>query len=171
VEARELRIFTLVGALSSGACGTTPPPEPVTAPVVLAQRCRVGVTGQIDDQYAAAVAGVTCLTRSLEGESSRGVSDGRGVFFIDRLTALPREIRFEKPGFVSQTLAVAAPAPGAAARVFVTLRRIADAECTCEPSALISGLEPCPADKCGGTQDQPDPSAAPPMPAEAPPPP
>src|SRR6185369_18014160 len=76
-------------------------------------------------------------------------SDKRGVFFLDGLAALPPQLRFEKPGFVGQTVAVIPAAAGVTARVYVILHHISQSECTCEPAALISGREPCPEETCG----------------------
>jgi hypothetical protein len=58
-------------------------------------------------------------------------------------------MRFEKTGFVGQTVTVVPAAPGVTARVYVILHHISQAECTCEPAALISGREPCSEDVCG----------------------
>jgi hypothetical protein len=153
IRGRALPGILMLAALASCASSGTPEVRP--PPVVLAERCTTGpycVTGEVDDQFAAAVEGVRCL--ALGGAAAAGPnpetrSDKRGVFFLDGLAALPPQIRFEKPGFVSQTVAVLPAAPGVTARVYVILHHISQSECTCEPAALISGREPCPEDQCG----------------------
>ncbi len=121
------------------------------ASVVLAQVCRAGpycVTGQISDVGGGPVGGVKCVILDPQGQGIHVFSDARGVFLTDRLTAPPREIRFEKAGFATQVIAVPARAPRAAARLWVTLHRLSDAECTCEPNALFGGIPACPPARC-----------------------
>jgi hypothetical protein len=168
----------LAMAAGGGGCAAAVP-ETRVAPVVLAQRCRTGpycVTGQIDDQYAAAVEGAHCVALAESGQSTIAISNKQGVFFMDGPGALPHELRFEKPGYSAQTVPVQAAAPGVT-RLYVILHHVDANECTCEPSALISGREPCPADSCGRSQfdmaipESPPPAESTPPPAtEAPPP-
>jgi hypothetical protein len=148
-----LGVVALAALAALGGCASSAP-EVRTAPVVLAERCATGpfcVTGEVDDQFATAVEGVRCIALGGTGPvaSPEVTSDKRGVFFLDGLAALPPQIRFEKPGFVSQTVAVVPAAPGVTARVYVILHHISQNECTCEPAALISGREPCPPETCG----------------------
>ena len=156
-------------ASTNTGCASTSAVRP--DPIVLAERCDRGpfcVTGEVDDQFSIAVEGVKCLALRDDGGSSSAVSDKRGVFFLDGLAALPRQVRFEKPGFASQTVPVflANPSPGSAARVYVIFHRIADSECSCEPSAILAGHEPCADDKCGRSQfDVTIPETKPPAPA------
>jgi Carboxypeptidase regulatory-like domain len=143
-----LSFIATIAALSS--CASAPPPVP--APVVLATRCVRGpfcVTGEVDDQFSAAVEGVKCIALNETGSSTTVLSDARGVFFMDGLTSLPRQVRFEKTGFNSQTVAVLPVAAGSAAPVYVIFHRIADSECSCEPAAIMAGHDPCPDEKCG----------------------
>jgi hypothetical protein len=158
-------------ALTAAGCATAPPPR---APVVvLAERCVRGpfcVTGEVDDQFSVAVEGVKCIALGETGGSTTVLSDGRGVFFMDGLPSLPSQIRFERAGFNSQSVAVLAAAAGAAARVYVIFHRIADSECSCEPTAILAGHEPCPDDKCGRSRfDVTIPEHPPAAPAEPPP--
>jgi hypothetical protein len=156
----------------------TAAPEVRPAPVVLAQRCRTGpfcLTGEIDDQYATAVEGARCVVLGASGESTVSSSNHQGVFFMDGLVALPREARFEKAGFVAQTVPVLPAVAGVSARLYVILHQIDRNECTCEPSALISGREPCPADACSSSHfdnivpETPPTADPPPAPADTPP--
>ena len=48
--------------------------------------------------------------------SEQRLSDARGVFFMDSLPSLPSQIRFERAGFNSQSVAVLPAAAGSAAR-------------------------------------------------------
>jgi hypothetical protein len=115
------------------ACGSAPPP-PIAKPVVLPTRCDRGpycVTGEVDDQFSIAVEGVKCIAL-LENGSRTVLSDAHGVFFMDGLAALPRQVRFEKAGFNTQSVAV-----------------LPVAECSCEPAAIMAGHDACPDDKCG----------------------
>ena len=73
----------------------------------------------------------------------------RGVVFMDGVAAPPLKLRLEKPGLIGQTVTVVPAAAGVTARVYVILHHISQAECTCEPAALISGREPCPDEVCG----------------------
>ena len=137
-------------AVAAGSCATDNGAEGM-APVELPEACRQGpfcVTGLIDDQYGVPVAGVRCNVLGSRGESFFVYSDGRGVFLTDKLAEPPREIRFEKTGFSTRLLPVPRRGAGQAARLFVTLRRIGEAECTCEPNALVSGRVPCPDEQC-----------------------
>ena len=107
------------------ACATAPM-SPSLAPVTLAQTCPVGpycVTGQIDDQFALAVAGARCFVLNAEGQLREVTSDARGVFLIDGLDALPHDVRFEKAGFEGQVVPVLSGGVGTAARAYVTLHR------------------------------------------------
>ena len=156
---------------AGGGCATTPPPRlPV---VVLAERCVRGpfcVTGEVDDQFSAPVEGAKCIALGESGGSTTVLSDARGVFFMDGLPSLPGQIRFERAGFNSQSVSVLPAAAGSAARVYVIFHRIADSECSCEPSAIMAGHEACPDDKCGRSRFDvtiPEHPAA--APAEAPP--
>lgn len=153
IRAFETGALFVLAAL--GGCASSGTPEVRPPPVVLAERCSTGpfcVTGEVDDQFAAPVEGVRCVTLGGDAATSpspEARSDKRGVFFVDGLAALPPQIRFEKPGFVGQTVAVLPTAPGVSARVYVILHHISQSECTCEPAALISGREPCPEEQCG----------------------
>jgi hypothetical protein len=153
---RVMRLVAPVAFLSAvGACASTGAARP--DPVVLAERCDRGpfcVTGEVDDQFSTAVEGVKCLALREDGGTTTVVSDKRGVFFLDGLATLPHQVRFEKPGFASQTVPVflANSSAGAVARVYVIFHRIADSECSCEPSAILAGHEPCSDDKCGRSQ-------------------
>jgi hypothetical protein len=132
------------------ACGSAPPP-PVAKPVVLPTRCERGpycVTGEVDDQFSIAVEGAKCIAL-LESGSRTVLSDAHGVFYMDGLAALPRQVRFEKAGFNTQSVAVLPVAAGSAAPVYVIFHRIADSECSCEPAAIMAGHDACPDDKCG----------------------
>jgi hypothetical protein len=140
-----------------GGCGSTTTATmftPSAGPVVLAQTCPDGpycITGQIDDQYAVPVPGVRCSVRGEQGQVLHTKSDARGVFLLDELPVLPREIRFEKPGYASETVSVVAMAArGAATRTYVTMQKIDDSECSCESTALITGQKPCPIERCRG---------------------
>jgi hypothetical protein len=163
----------VVGALAiqALACATAKP-DTRPAPVVLAEHCGRGpfcITGEVDVQYATAVEGVRCVALGNKGESITGSSDSRGVFFLDGLAELPRDIRFEKAGFSSQTAAVI-PAPArSTARVYVIMHRIDESECSCEASAIMSGHQPCPEERCGRSRFETIPEtmpAAPPNPTE-----
>ena len=141
-------IIALGAALA--ACSSAPPP-PVATPVVLATRCERGpycITGEVDDQLSIAVEGVKCIAL-LENGSRTVLSDARGVFFMDGLAALPRQVRFEKAGFNGQSVAVMPVPAGSAAPVYVIFHRIADSECSCDPAAIMAGHDPCPDEKCG----------------------
>ncbi len=143
-----MRILTLIPLLLS--CATTPS-GPAITPVTLAQTCPKGpfcVTGQIDDQFALAVAGVRCFVRNVDGDLRAVISDERGVFLIDGLAALPSEVRFEKAGFESQAVPVLSGSAGNAARAYVTLRRNEEAECSCDTGTLFSSQPACPPDRC-----------------------
>jgi Carboxypeptidase regulatory-like domain len=156
----------VAGGLFAGCATTTPPPR--LAPVVLAERCARGpfcVTGEVDDQFSAGVEGARCIALGEGGASTTVVSDGRGVFFMDGLAALPAQVRFEKAGFNSQNVTVLPASAGSSARVYVIFHRIADSECSCEASAILAGHEPCPDDKCGRSRFETIPEKAPPPPA------
>jgi hypothetical protein len=162
----------LAAALGGGAmatsCATAPPPPP--APVVLAERCVRGpfcITGEVDDQFSKPVEGTRCIALGEGVASTTVASDKQGVFFMDGLAALPSQVRFEKTGYVSQSVAVLPAAAGSTARVYVIFHRVADGECSCEPSAILAGHEPCSDDKCGRSRfdvtipENPPPPAAP----------
>ncbi len=157
-------IFALSG------CATAP--APLAAPVVLATRCVRGpfcVTGEIDDQFSAAVEGVKCIALGETGNTTTVLSDARGVFFMDGLTSLPHQVRFEKAGFNTQSVAVLPVPAGSAAPVYLIFHRIADSECSCEPAAIMQGHDPCPDDKCGRSRFDvtiPEHPPAPPPPSE-----
>ena len=119
--------------------------------MVLATRCERGpfcITGEVDDQFSIAVEGAKAIAL-LETGSRTVLSDARGVFFMDGLATLPRQVRFEKAGFNTQSVSVLPVAAGTAAPVYVIFHRIADSECSCEPAAIMAGHDPCPDDKCG----------------------
>ncbi len=171
---RGLGIVAAAVALGAAlaACGSAPPP-PVSKPVILPTRCERGpycVTGEVDDQFSGAVEGVKCIAL-LETGSRTVLSDAHGVFFMDGLAALPRQVRFEKAGFNTQSVAVLPVAAGSAAPVYVIFHRIADSECSCEPAAIMAGHDPCPDDKCGRSRfdvtipEAPKPTPATPAPA------
>jgi hypothetical protein len=144
-----------LAAAGAAACASSPPPDARTAPAVLAERCTTGpfcVTGEIDDQLASAVEGVRCVARGPGGETAAASSDKQGVFLLDRLPALPRELRCERSGFAAQSVTIPSAAPGEAARVYVILHRIDQTECSCEPSAFLTGHDPCPPERCGGAR-------------------
>lgn len=150
--AAALLIAALCGA-ELACAGSTTAARP--DPVVLAERCDRGpfcVTGEIDDQFSAAVEAAKCIALREDGGSTTVLSDKRGVFFLDGLATAPRQVRFEKAGFNSQTVSVLASGPGAAARVYVIFHRIADSDCSCEPTAILAGHEPCPDERCGRSQ-------------------
>jgi hypothetical protein len=133
-----------------GSCATAPPPRP--EPIVLAERCVRGpfcITGEVDDQFSTPVEGTKCIALGEGVASTTVVSDKHGVFFMDGLPALPNQVRFEKAGYTSQSVTVLPAAAGSTARVYVIFHRVADSECSCEPSAILAGHEPCPDDKCG----------------------
>ena len=143
-----MRALTLTPLLL--ACATAPSGPSIT-PVTLAQSCPAGpfcVTGQIDDQFALAVPGVRCFVRNVDGDLRETRSDQRGVFLIDGLSALPPEVRFEKPGFESQAVPVFSGSAGNAARAYVTLQRSDDIECSCDGAVPFSGQPACPPDRC-----------------------
>jgi hypothetical protein len=119
--------------------------------VVLPRECREGpfcVTGQVNDQSASPVAGVTASVIGPRGEGYQATTDARGFFFLDRLPASPPQIRFSRPGFASQVLPLPAKRSGEVNPIYVTLRRLAESDCTCDPNAFISGRDPCPDDRC-----------------------
>ena len=149
VQRRAPALAAALSVAALAACATAPAPR--KPPVVLAERCDRGpfcVTGEVDDQFSVAVEGAKCIAIG-GGTSTTVLSDARGVFFMDGLASLPDQIRFEKPGYSSQTVAVLPAAAGATARVYVIFHRMADSDCSCEPSAILAGHEPCPDDKCG----------------------
>jgi hypothetical protein len=120
-------------------------------PVVLPTRCDRGpycIAGEVDDQFSIAVEGAKCIAL-LESGSRTVLSDARGVFFMDGIASLPRQVRFEKAGFNTQSVSVLPVTPGSVAPVYVIFHRIADSECSCEPAAIMAGHDPCPDDKCG----------------------
>jgi hypothetical protein len=164
----------LIGAVGTvvlaalGCASSAPDVKPT--PVVLAERCVTGpfcVTGEVDDQYATPVEGVRAVALG-DGAGQAATSDKRGVFFLDGLSAPPPQMRFEKPGFVGQTVTVVPGTPGGTARVYVILHHISQGECTCEPAALISGREPCPDDVCGRSRFDTTIPENPPAPAKTP---
>lgn len=155
----------LLAAGALAGCATAAPPR--KPPVVLAERCERGpfcVTGEVDDQFSSAVEGARCIAIGASGGSTTVMSDARGVFFMDGLAALPGQIRFEKAGYSSQTVSVLPAAAGATARVYVIFHRMSDGDCSCEPSAILAGHEPCPDEKCGRSRFEtiPEKAAAPP---------
>ena len=160
-----LAAVSCAGALPA-SCATAPPPPP--APVVLAERCVRGpfcITGEVDDQFSKAVEGTKCIALGEGVASTTVMSDKQGVFFMDGLPALPSQVRFEKIGYVSQSVTVLPAAAGSTARVYVIFHRVADSECSCEPSAILAGHEPCSEDKCGRSRfDVTIPENAPPPP-------
>jgi hypothetical protein len=166
VVRRALALLLAVAALAG--CATAPPPS--KPPVVLAERCVRGpfcVTGEVDDQFSIAVEGARCIAVAEGGGSTTATSDARGVFFMDGLAALPGQIRFEKAGYSSQTVSVLPAAAGATARVYVIFHRMSDGDCSCEPSAILAGHEPCPDEKCGRSRFEvtiPEKAPAPPAP-------
>ena len=142
-----MRALFLVPLLLACATATGPSITPVT----LIQSCPSGpfcVTGQIDDQFALAVPDVRCFLRNVDGDLREVRSDPRGVFLIDGLPALPSEIRFEKPGFETQSVPVRSGSAGNAARAYVTLQRSDQTECSCDGNASSAGQPPCPPERC-----------------------
>lgn len=144
------RLATIALGATLASCSSSPLP-PVATPVVLPTRCERGpfcITGEVDDQFSIAVEGAKAIAL-LETGSRTVLSDARGVFFMDGLATLPRQVRFEKAGFNTQSVSVLPVSAGTAAPVYVIFHRIADSECSCEPAAIMAGHDPCPDDKCG----------------------
>jgi hypothetical protein len=165
------RLATAALGATLASCGSSPPP-PIATPVVLATRCERGpfcITGEVDDQFSIAVEGAKAIAL-LESGSRTVLSDARGVFFMDGLATLPRQVRFEKAGFNTQSVSVLPVAAGTAAPVYVIFHRIADSECSCEPAAIMAGHDPCPDDKCGRSRFDVTIPEAPKTPPVAPPP-
>ena len=163
-------VVALSGAVASCASAPATPPPP--APVVLATRCVRGpfcVTGEIDDQFSIPVEGAKAIALLANG-SRTVLSDARGVFFMDGLDSLPRQVRFEKAGYNTQSVSVLPVTAGSAAPVYVIFHRIADSECSCEPAAIMAGHDPCPDDKCGRSRFDVTIPEAPKSPPATPPP-
>jgi len=153
VTARRLGVVAAAAALGCAlsSCASAPATLPTPAPIVLETRCARGpycVTGEVDDQFSIAVEAVKCIAL-VENGSRTVLSDARGVFFMDGLATLPRQVRFEKAGYNTQSVTVLPVTAGSAAPVYVIFHRIADSECSCEPAAIMAGHDPCPDDKCG----------------------
>jgi hypothetical protein len=171
---RRALAFALLAGCAAAGCAAAVPETRAPSPVVLAERCLRGpfcLTGEVDDQFAAAVEGARCVALGENGTSTSATSDQRGVFFLDGLPALPRDARFEKPGFAAQTVPIVPATAGAASHLYVILHRIDQGECSCESSAIMSGHTACPEDRCGRSRFDttiPDPAYAPP-PESAPP--
>ena len=164
-RAARLWLATTAAAALLAGCATAPPPR--KPPVVLAERCELGpfcVTGEVDDQFSVGVEGTRCIAIGEGSAATTVLSDARGVFFMDGLPKLPSQIRFEKPGYSSQNVSVLPAAAGATARVYVIFHRMSDGECSCEPSAILAGHEPCPDDKCGRSRFDVIPENTPPPP-------
>ena len=101
------RLTTIALGVWLASCSSAQQP-PIATPVVLPTRCERGpfcITGEVDDQFSIAVEGAKCIAL-LETGSRTVVSDGRGFFFMDGLATLPRQVRFEKAGFNTQSVSV-----------------------------------------------------------------
>jgi len=151
IAARTRALVAVLLVLSVACAGKPAVVKPRVRPVVLPDKCRQGpfcVTGQLDDQFGDPVAGVACIVLGPRGEAISVVSDGRGFFMSDGLSQAPSRIRFEKTGFGSQLETVPRKEAGAAGKLRITLRRLSDSDCTCEPNELVSGRTQCPDEQC-----------------------
>jgi len=141
----------LAGSLGLWAACAEPLGGKADGPVVLPKDCQVGpfcVTGTVTDQWANPVEEATVSVIGARGEGYATKTDRRGFYYLDRLPAPASQMRIGKPGFEAQTMPVPAKAQGTASPVYVVLRRLGEADCTCDPNALVSGREPCPPEQC-----------------------
>jgi hypothetical protein len=102
-------IFATFCALLGASCLDLTVHQPVGASVEFVDGCGAGpfcVMGEVESQRGLPVAGVKCTALGA-GPDAAAVTSRSGEFFIDGLTSLPRNLRFEKVGFEAQAVSVA----------------------------------------------------------------